>query len=79
MLYRATGPLAGSIRVSLHIHNTMDGVPSTALHMYILNYIRVTIPSIYQGLKSDIPVNSFAAWFFVFVLLQFTDNMKKNL
>lgn len=32
MLYRATGPLAGSIRVSLHIRNTMDGVPSTALY-----------------------------------------------
>lgn len=40
------------------------------LLLYILNYvIRVTIPSIDQGLKSDIPVNSFAAWFFVFVLL----------
>lgn len=32
MLYRATGPLAGSIRVSLHIRNMMDGVPSTALY-----------------------------------------------
>lgn len=75
-LYRATGPLAGSIRVSLHIRNMMDGVLSTALYTKLYN------TSYNTQYRSGIEVRYTCEYFCCMVLSVFTViywQYKKNL
>lgn len=75
MLYRATGPLAGSVRVSLHIRNMMDGVPATALYTKLYS-------SYNTQYRSGIEVRYTCEYFCCMVLSVFTViywQYKKNL